>query len=127
MPVTAAELAAVRRLCEGWNTMSQADFRATVTADCEYRNIPFDDDLHIGPDAMHRTLEGFGRKWDVRLEVLHLVEGDGVVLTERHEHFTHRAGEKSPFVLPVMGIFEVRDGLVSAWRDYFERSHMRLR
>ena len=30
-------------------------------------------------------------------------------------------------MLPVMGVFEVRDGKVSAWRDYFEMSHLRLR
>jgi limonene-1,2-epoxide hydrolase len=49
------------------------------------------------------------------------------VLTERTEIFTHRAGAKPGFELPVMGTFEFRDGKITAWRDYFERSHLRLR
>ena len=48
-------------------------------------------------------------------------------MTERTEHFTRKDGSREPFVLPVMGVFELRDGKVVAWRDYFERSHLRLR
>jgi len=40
-----------------------------------------------------------------------------VVLTERIDTFT--MGEKQA-ALPVMGTFEVRDGKISAWRDYFD-------
>ncbi len=40
-----------------------------------------------------------------------------VVLTERIDTFT--VGDVvAP--LPVMGTFEVRDGKISAWRDYFD-------
>ena len=48
-------------------------------------------------------------------------------MTERTEHFARKDGSREPFVLPVMGVFELRDGKVGAWRDYFERSHLRLR
>jgi limonene-1,2-epoxide hydrolase len=47
-------------------------------------------------------------------------------MAERAEHFTRRDGTREPFVLPVMGVFELRDGKVVAWRDYFERSHLQL-
>ena len=39
------------------------------------------------------------------------------MLTERIDVF--RMGETT-IELPVMGIFEVRDGLIAAWRDYFD-------
>jgi limonene-1,2-epoxide hydrolase len=45
------------------------------------------------------------------------------VLTERLEHFKHLKGERADCDLPVMGAFELRDGKIVAWRDYFEMSH----
>jgi limonene-1,2-epoxide hydrolase len=43
-------------------------------------------------------------------------------MTERIEHFTHRKGEKPSFSLRVMGVCEMRDGRIAAWRDYFDGS-----
>jgi limonene-1,2-epoxide hydrolase len=73
------------------------------------------------------VLSTMGAKWDIDLEVVNLVGDDRVVMTERNEHFVRRDGSRDPFVLPVVGVFELRDGKVAAWRDYFERSHLRLR
>ena len=42
---------------------------------------------------------------------------DGVVLTERTDRFL--VGE-TWIEIPVMGTFELRDGKLSAWRDYFD-------
>ena len=68
-----------------------------------------------------------GTRWDIDLEVVYLVGDDRVVMTERTEHFVRKDGSREPFVLPVMGVFELRDGKVVAWRDYFERSQLRFR
>jgi limonene-1,2-epoxide hydrolase len=118
---------AVRNICEHWATMSLEDFRAVMAEDCDYRNIPIDGDRHIGPDAAHAVLSTMGAKWDIDLTVVNLVGDDRVVMTERTEHFVRKDGSREPFVLPVMGVFELRDGKVIGWRDYFERSHLRLR
>ncbi len=122
-----AGILAVRRVCEGWHRMSAAEFAETMTDDVDYRNVPIEGDHHVGPDAAHAVLSRFAAKWDVTLEVVHLVGDGNAVLTERSEHFVHRAGTKDSFTLPVMGTFELRDGKISVWRDYFELSHMRLR
>ena len=55
------------------------------------------------------------------------VSSDGeVAFAERTEHFVPKAqGEGDPFDLPVAGVFELRDGRISAWRDYFDRRAMR--
>jgi len=51
------------------------------------------------------------------IETVHLAVRGDVVLTERIDTFT--VGEVvAP--LPVMGTFEIRDGKISAWRDYFD-------
>jgi limonene-1,2-epoxide hydrolase len=118
---------AVRKICENWATLSLEEFREVMAEDCDYRNVPFEGDRHIGPDAAHAILSTMGTKWDIDLEVVNLVGDDRVVMTERTEHFTRKDGSREPFVLPVMGVFELRDGKVVAWRDYFERSHLRLR
>lgn len=118
---------AVRRICEGWATMSQDEFREVMTPDCDYRNIPIEGDQHTGPDEAHEILSRFANKWAVDLKVVNLVGDDKVVMAERTETFEHRGGTKPTFTLPVVGTFEIRDGKVSAWRDYFEMSHMRLR
>ena len=51
------------------------------------------------------------------IETLHLAVRDNLVLTERVDTFTVGQVVAS---LPVMGIFEIRDGKISAWRDYFD-------
>ena len=118
---------AVRKICEHWATMSLEEFREVMTEECDYRNVPIDGDRHIGPEAAHAVLSTMGARWDIDLEVVNLVGDDRVVMAERNEHFVRRDGSRDPFVLPVMGVFELRDGKVAAWRDYFERSHLRLR
>jgi len=118
---------AVRKICENWATMSLEEFREVMTEDCDYRNIPIDGDRHIGPEAAHAVLSTMGVKWNVDLTVINLVGDDKVVLTERTEHFARKDASREPFELPVMGVFELRDGRVAGWRDYFERSHLRLR
>lgn len=118
-----ANLAVVRRLCEHWPTMSQDDFRALLAPDCDYRNIPIPNDRHIGPDAAHKMVSGFSAIWDVQCDIVHIVANGSAVLTERLEHFRHRKGEKPGCDLPVMGAFELKDGKITGWRDYFELSH----
>src|SRR5690242_13538657 len=107
--------------------MDLDEFRRLFDAGVDYRNIPLDGDRHIGPDAVHDVLAAFVERWDADLRVDNIAGAGNVVLTERTETFTHRAGVKPGFELPVMGVFEFRDGKITAWRDYFERSHLKLR
>lgn len=120
-------LAVVRRVCASWATLELDDFHELFDPQVDYRNVPIEGDHHVGPDAVHAVLSRFARSWEVELQVGHIVGDDRVVLTERLEKFRHRAGTKAPFDLPVMGAFELRDGRITAWRDYFDRSHLRLR
>ena len=46
-----------------------------------------------------------------------LETGDGVVMNERTDVLRGLGKETS---LPVMGVFEVVDGKIAAWRDYFD-------
>ena len=120
-------LATVQRICEGWHALSNKEFHELCAADMDYRNIPIEGDVHTGPDDAHAILSRFAQKWAIRLQIDNMVGNEQMVMTERTEFFDHRAGVKESFALPVMGVFELRDGKVTAWRDYFELTHMRLR
>ena len=103
------------RACDGRDVAGLARF---FTADCVYHNIPMEP--VVGPEAAVAVLMEFARvsdAWD--WEVHHIAEtAAGVVLTERTDRIRDAAGAWHDF--PTMGAFEVRDGRISAWRDYFD-------
>jgi limonene-1,2-epoxide hydrolase len=51
--------------------------------------------------------------WQVR----HIVADGNIVMAERVDNFEVRGKRIS---VPCMGIFELRDGKISAWRDYWD-------
>ncbi len=50
-------------------------------------------------------------------EVKRQAVSGNVVMNERVDRFT--VGGRT-IELPVMGVFELRDGLIASWRDYFD-------
>jgi limonene-1,2-epoxide hydrolase len=87
-----------------------------LAEDIEYQNMMMPP-IH-GREAVRETLEMLlgmcaDSEWVVHRE---LTDGT-VVMNERSDRF-HLNGEW--FDLPVMGVFEVRDGLIATWRDYFD-------
>lgn len=92
-----------------------------VSPDCEYDNVPMGK-TH-GPDGIRAALTGFfATAEDIEWETLRQVAvGDlahGTVLNERDDRLRHSGSWRS---LPVCGVFEVRNGLITLWRDYFDR------
>jgi len=43
-------------------------------------------------------------------------------MAERVEHFSNKTNAVEPFDLPVVGVFEIADGKIKAWRDYWDKS-----
>ena len=52
------------------------------------------------------------------MKIRHLLAGEGIVMTERVDHFTY--GRR--VAAPVMGVFEVAEDKITTWRDYFDMS-----
>jgi limonene-1,2-epoxide hydrolase len=94
--------------------------RPFFTEDVVYHNIPMDP--AVGVDAAVAFIDGFFAMCEsMNIETIHLAVRDNVVLTERIDSFA--IGQKvAP--LPVMGVFEVRDDKISAWRDYFDMAQI---
>ena len=89
------------------------------TDDCIYHNIPLEP--VAGPEAIRGVLAGFmGMASDIDWVLHNIAESpEGVVLTERTDRFL--IGEKW-VEIPVMGTFDLRDGKICGWRDYFDMS-----
>jgi limonene-1,2-epoxide hydrolase len=87
-----------------------------LTDDVEYQNMPLPP--VSGKEAVKGTLDmllaaGTGSEWVVHREL-----SDGhIVMNERTDRFF--AGDKT-MELPVAGVFELRDGKIALWRDYFD-------
>jgi limonene-1,2-epoxide hydrolase len=95
------------------------DYDAAVshlTDDIEYQNMPLPP--VNGKDAVKATLDMLlanaeGSEWVVHRET----ESGNVVMNERTDRFLIGG---TWMELPVAGVFELRDGKIALWRDYFD-------
>ena len=85
--------------------------------DCVFHNIPWEP--IIGKEAIGKFIEDMVSTYrELDWQVHNIAESaGGAVLTERTDHFLFR---DKPMKVPVMGIFEIEHGKISAWRDYFD-------
>jgi len=91
-----------------------------VTADVEYDNVPMG--KNHGPEGIKDLLGPMVGAIDGLEFVVHrqVVEGD-VVFNERTDRFVK---DDLTIDLPVAGVFEVTDGKISLWRDYFDMAEI---
>ena len=103
--------------CKAWELMDQEKILGFFTRDAVYHNMPMDP-AH-GTDQIRALLGMILQQASagVKFDIKHIVAEGDTVLTERVDTFNR--GDKS-IVLRVMGTFELRDGKIAAWRDYFD-------
>jgi limonene-1,2-epoxide hydrolase len=88
-----------------------------VSDDCEYTNPPPIGTVR-GPAGIRSVLEPFfGPTTENEFKILRAAADGPVVLLERLDR--HLFGDKW-VELPVTGVFEVHDGVITYWRDYFD-------
>jgi limonene-1,2-epoxide hydrolase len=118
----------VRRFCAAWSeNLGAGELAAFFSDDAVYHNIPFAP--VTGREAIANTIASFVRPGAPGIEaiefrVLNIAADGPVVMTERVDVF--RLPDKV-FELPVMGTFEVNDGKINAWRDYFDTNQFNSR
>jgi limonene-1,2-epoxide hydrolase len=89
---------------------------ALLADDVVYQNVPLPPDR--GKDAVLRTLNRMNSFVNhLEVKVHHAAERDGVVLTERTDVLS---GPLLYLDIWVCGIFELRDGKITLWREYFD-------
>jgi len=75
-----------------------------------------------GPDEAIALVDELERTMgiaSIRIELLAIAETGGKVLTERIDVMLDARGNELSRG-PVMGIFEIADGRIAAWREYFD-------
>jgi limonene-1,2-epoxide hydrolase len=92
-----------------------------VTDDFVYDNVPMG--KTFGPQGLQDTLNGFfgmctGIDWEILRQTSSGTLESGIVLNERDDRVEIHGRWAT---LPVAGVFEIRNGKISLWRDYFDK------
>jgi limonene-1,2-epoxide hydrolase len=107
----------VTEFCQLWAKPNIDEIVGWFTDDAVYHNIPMTP--AEGREAIKEFIAGFLAAADGIDFIVHrqVALGD-VVMNERTDVMRLKNGRE--VALPVMGTFEVRDGRIAAWRDYFD-------
>lgn len=101
---------------DAWARGNIDELMSFFAPDAVYHNIPVPP-VHGAP-AIRAAFLGFAKLMDsIVIETLHLAANGPIVFNERIDKF--RSATVS-LDLPVAGVFEVREGLIVAHRDYFD-------
>jgi len=103
---------------KAWNSLDIEAIMGHFTEDAAYANVPMGPP-NVGKEAIRGFIEGFlSNTTEINFTVHQQVEGaGGVVMNERTDVLVM---DGKRVELPVMGVFEFRDGKICAWRDYFD-------
>ena len=105
----------VREFLAAWERRDTEHIVERFAEDGVYHSVPLTP--IVGQAAIREFVEGFTDKPSGRIEIHHQVATAGVVMNERTDHIFLNG---QPVSLPIMGVFEIRDGRITAWREYFD-------
>jgi limonene-1,2-epoxide hydrolase len=105
----------VKQFIDAWNGMDFDTVEALMAEDIFYHNIPMEPiQGRAAAGAFARSMNAKAVNW----ELLAIAENGNKVLTERVDNFDLADGKT--LSIPVMGTFEIENGKIQAWRDYFD-------
>ena len=106
----------IRRFIADWSSLDPDLLVAYFTEDGVYHNMPMKP--VAGHAALRAFIAGFLRDWQkTDWEIVNLLSRGDLVMAERIDR-TVAGGP--PVELPCLGVFEMRDGRIAVWRDYFD-------
>tara|TARA_R110000787_G_scaffold3020_8_gene12004 strand:+ start:27650 stop:28048 length:399 start_codon:yes stop_codon:yes gene_type:complete len=101
---------------DAWNRLDYDAIYAAMADDIFYHNIPMEP--CVGIDAVKAFFDGSGMGSDGAEWIVHHIVAEGdTVLTERTDKFRINGRW---IAIRVMGTFEMHDGKIAKWRDYFD-------
>lgn len=110
--------AIVTEFCAAWDRLDWDAIHGAVTDDLVYHNIPLP--VCHGIDAFKAFFSAVPIS-AARFEIHQIAANGNIVMTERTDTLATPGGT---MVIRVMGVFEIRDGKIAAWRDYFDPAEM---
>jgi limonene-1,2-epoxide hydrolase len=108
--------AIVRDFIRAWSRLDPDEIAAYFTEDGVYHNIPTEP--VAGRDNVRQFIAGFSASWTATdWEIVTLVADGDTVVCERVDRIRTEQGGAE---LPCCGVFEMQDGKIRVWRDYFD-------
>lgn len=108
----------VREFIAAWSNLDTDELVAYFTDDGVYHNMPTEP--VVGHDDLRNFITGFSADWEkTDWVILNLLAAGDTVMVERVDRTV--AGGKT-VELPCVGVFEMKDGKIAIWRDYFDLS-----
>jgi limonene-1,2-epoxide hydrolase len=106
----------VRDFIAAWSRLDPAELAGYFTEEGCYHNIPTEPIR--GRDNIEQFIRGFTATWTAtEWELVSIgVSGDRVYA----ERIDRTATTQGNVDLPCLGVFEMRDGSIHEWRDYFD-------
>jgi limonene-1,2-epoxide hydrolase len=105
----------IREFLARWERRDTDYIVDCFTDDGVYHSIPLTP--IVGKAAIRKFVAGFAGKPPGRLEIRHQIATDNVVMNERVDYITING---TAVTLPICGVFEIEDGRIKAWREYFD-------
>ena len=106
----------MRDFCTAWSRRDVEELLGYFAPDAVYHNMPVAP--VTGHDGIRELLNMFAPAAETaEFEILAIASRGNLVFTERIDRFTMNGRQVA---LPVAGVFDIRDGKIAAWRDYFD-------
>lgn len=106
----------IRDFIDAWSRLDPAELAGYFTEDGCYYNIPTEPVR--GRDNVEQFIRGFTSTWTATdWELVSIAASGERVFAERVDRTKTTQGDVD---LPCVGVFEMQDGKIREWRDYFD-------
>ena len=106
----------IRDFIAAWSRLDPAELAAFFADDGCYFNIPTQPVK--GRENVKSFIQGFTANWtETQWDLLNIVAAGDLVYTERLDRTKTKQGDVD---LPCCGVFEMENGKIKEWRDYFD-------
>ena len=117
----AQKLATVQKMIEAWNTRNWQQVYQLFAEDSMLESMMLPTPT-VGREAISKRIGALAKDISrIELRIRHMGVADGVVFIERVDDFVYRGKHGA---VPVVGVVEVEQGRVKAWREYYDRDQM---
>ncbi len=106
----------IREFMAAWSRLDPDELAAYFTEDGVYHNIPVQP---VGGRAnVRKFIQDFSATWtETQWDIRTIVASGDLVIAERLDRTRTTAGDVD---LPCVGVFEMENGRIREWRDYFD-------
>lgn len=106
----------IRRFVAAWPRLDARELASYFAEDGVYHNMPFQP--VSGRANIEAFIASFIKPWtSTNWQIVNLIFAGDVVFAERIDRTKVGAKDVN---LPCCGVFQMRDGLIQVWRDYFD-------